>query len=163
MKILILAFGLLATVNGAALSQHQPRLPKLSDYEITKALETQDIANFPLTEAFLSKMEKIQAELVELPIEGEADASGDDLTISGLQQAIKARPLVMAVLDRHDMAVGDYVLGSMALSNALLAAVASESGQEEETLFFDEPVIVSPENLAFGRAYADRIRALHGG
>jgi len=146
-----------------AVAQQQPRLPQLSDYEISKALETQEIANFPLTEAFLSKMEKIQAELVELPIEGEENATGDDLTVSGLTRAIEARPRVLAILAHHDMAVRDYVLGSMALSNALLAAVMAESGQEDETLFFDEPIIISPENMNFGRAYADRIRALHGG
>jgi len=139
----------------------QPRLPELSDYEIARALEAQEIANFPLTETFLAKMERIQAELVELPIEQEPDATGDDLTVTGLTHAIEARPLVLAVLERHQMAVRDYVSGSMALSNALLAVIAAQS--EEEEIFFDEQVLVSPENIEFGRQYADRIRALYGG
>jgi len=148
----------------ALAQQSQPRLPQLSDYEITKALEAQEIAHFPLTEAFLDKMEQIQAEIVELPIEREENSTGDDLTVAGLTRAIEARRSIMAILARHEMGVRDYVLGSMALSNALLAAVSLEAEESgEEALFLDEPVFASPENLEFGRQYADRIRALHGG
>jgi len=45
-----LILGLFVAMNGAAWAQQSSsRLPKLSDYEITKALETQEIANFPLS------------------------------------------------------------------------------------------------------------------
>jgi len=161
---LFLTFAFIVLPFGGQAQQVPQRIPKLSDYEITKVLEAKEIANFTLTESFLDKMEKIQAELVELPIEGEEDATGDDLTVNGMTQAIKARPRVLAVLNSHQMAVRDYVLGSMALSNALLAVVAQEAAQSgEEEPFLEERVEVSPENLEFGRQFADRIRALHGG
>jgi len=162
--ITALAFILLMMVKATALAQQlPPRLPKLSDYEISRTLEMQEIANFPLTEAFLEKMEKIQAELVDLPIAGDEDATGDDLSVHGLTQAIEARPQVKIILEHYEMKVRDYVLGSMALSNALLAAVIEENEAEENALFFDEPLVISPENRAFGLAFADRIRALRGG
>jgi len=163
MKQLLLIFALMIASPLVEAQQSSPRLPKLSDYEIAKALEAKEIANFLLTESFLDKMEKIQGELVELPIESEEGATGDDLTVNGLTQAIETRPLVLAVLRRHQMAVRDYVVGSIALSNALLAVVAEEIEEGEETSFLDESVEVLPENLEFGRQYVDRIRALHGG
>jgi len=154
---LILLALIVMSVSG---QERAPRLPRLSDYEITQALEAQEIANFPLDEAFLDKIEKIQAELVELPIEADRQSSGDDLTVSGLTHAIEAHPEILALLKRHDIGARDYVLGKLALSNALLAAIMADD--QEEELFFDEPVFSSPENLEFGRQYADRIRALHG-
>jgi len=161
-KVTLVFFALMIVVFCVQAQQTQPHLPKLSDYEITKILDNQEIAHFPLTETFLDKMERIQAELIELPIEIEENASGDDLTVIGLIRAIEARPMVMNILANYDMEVRDYVLGSMALSNALLASIEAEN-EEEEVLFLDEPVFASPENLDFGRRYADRIRALHGG
>jgi len=88
-------------------------------------------------------------------------AISDDLTITGLTRAVETKPAVLAILMRHEIKPRDYVLGSIALSNALLAVTQAES--EDEDLLFDEPVMISPENLEFGRHYSDRIRALHGG
>jgi len=126
----------------------------ISNYAIARALDAKLIANFPLDEDFLLKIENIRQDMTKLPIEAEADGE-NDITIKGLTRAVEAHPHLMALLEKHQMTVSDYVVGAMALSHALTAAV------EEDVTEFDDPPNISAANLAFGKRYIERIRALY--
>lgn len=127
-------------------------------FSMVRTQDAREVTNFKLTEEFLTKMEKTQQELLQLPVEPDPPGTGDDDTIEGLTASIEGRPRLMELLKKNGITANGYVVGSMALSASLAAAMA-----ENEDQFFDESRTVTVENLAFGKKYADRIRTLLGG
>jgi len=157
-RALIFVFILQGFAAFTSLAQEMDQTPEnektISNYAIARALDAKLIANFPLDEDFLLKIENIRQDMTKLPIEAEADGE-NDTTIKGLTRAVEARPHLMAILEKYQMTASDYVVGAMALSNALSAAV------EEDATEFDDPPNISAANLAFGKRYLERIRALY--
>lgn len=115
-----------------------------------------EVAEFPLTEEFLSKVEAIQKAIVNLTPEAEGEKTGNDNSIEGLTASIEARPNLTVLITMNDLKPRDYVIGTMALKAALAAA----SSASDENSIIDETNTVTPQNIEFGKKYADRIRAL---
>jgi len=128
---------------------------KISNYDIARALDAQRVASFPLDLSFLTRMENIRKEIEKLPVEADVSDGDDDMTLKGLIQSVEARPHLVAILAKYDMSADDYVVGAMALGNALSAAA------EEADPAFQEEQNISADNFAFGKKYLERIRALY--
>lgn len=125
------------------------------DFSLAPFIHPSSVANFPLTEAVLEKMEKVQDDLLHLPTEADGTENRYDTSIESLTASLEKRPKLMAILMNNKINARDYVIVYMALSAALAAAVS-----ENEEQIFDETQAVSKENLAFGKKYANRIRKL---
>ncbi|MCZ2203521.1 hypothetical protein [Bartonella sp. A05] len=61
------------------------------------------VANYPLTEDFLVKMEKIKKDIEHLPSKPEAPNTGNDNSIEGLITSISGRPLLSSILKKHNL------------------------------------------------------------
>lgn len=107
------------------------------------------IADYPLNEALLARLEKIHKEILALP-EPDDEDSDDDIRggIDVLVKALEKRPDVMGILGRNLMGAGEYITACQAAANALAVAAGVSDSK------------ISAANLAFGKKYADRIRAL---
>jgi|GEM_PF-3710599 len=108
------------------------------------------IADYPLNEAVLAKLEKIHGEIINLADTGDDNDSDEDISggVDVLVKAMEKSPDVMEILGRNLMSARDYVTGMQAAANAL-AAASGVGGRH-----------ISPDNKAFGQKYADRIRAM---
>lgn len=115
------------------------------------------IGAYPLSEALLSRVEKIHAEILNLPDPEEEDDSDDDIRggVDILIKAMEKRPDIMSILGRNLIGARDYIIATQALANALAAASGAAEGQ-----VFGESSQISSANLAFGKKYAGRIRKL---
>ncbi|WP_409362180.1 hypothetical protein ACRPOS_008545 [Bartonella heixiaziensis] len=114
------------------------------------------VANYPLTEDLLSKIEHLKKEIEDLPPEPEASNTGNDNSIEGLIASISARPKLMDLLRKHNLSPKDYVIGLIALQATLAAIIAFE----DKEILFNEKNTISLDNLNFGQKYIDRIRAI---
>ncbi|WP_332059963.1 hypothetical protein [Bartonella sp. CB74] len=114
------------------------------------------IANYPLTENLLSKIEKIQKEIENLPSALEAPDTGNDNSIEGLIAFVSNQSKLSNILKENNLTPKDYVIGLMTLQATLAAIIALE----DKKFFFDEKNIVSPNNLKFGQKNINRIRAI---
>jgi len=155
--IFIIVLQAFATLTSLAQEMQQTRENEktISSYTIVRALDAKLVANFPLDEDFLLKIENIRRDIANLPIEEENADADNDITIKGLTRAVETHPNLMALLEKHHMTASDYVVGAMALSSVLTALA------EEDVTEFDETSNVSPANLAFGKRHLERIRALY--
>lgn len=129
--------------------------PQATPMQTDAAIQSGD---YPLNETMLTKLEKIHAEILKLP---ELDDTEEDSIRGGIAVLVKAlekRPDIMGILGRNLMNASDYVTAMQACGNALAAASAAEDGEEEP--IFGENSKISPENLAFGKKYSRRLRAL---
>lgn len=132
-----------------------PSAAAAEEFSLAPIAHISAIADFPLTETILAKMEKVQKELLHLPDEDSSNENSHISTIEGLTAALEKRPELMSVLADNTISARDYVMAYMALA-AVLSAVSAEG----EKQIFDETPAISKENLAFGRKYANRIRTL---
>ncbi|WP_345114064.1 hypothetical protein [Bartonella jaculi] len=114
------------------------------------------VANYPLTEDFLSKIEQLKKEIEDLPPEPEASNTGNDNSIEELIASISNQQKIMDLLRKNNLTPKDYVIGLMALQATLAAIIALE---DKEILFSGKNTI-SLDNLKFGQKYIDRIRAI---
>lgn len=126
-------------------------------FSIAPVVNPKVVAQFPLTEPFLAKMEVIQKGLAALPPETDNPKYGNDTSIGGIIAIIQDKPKLMGLLSKNSITPHDYVVGGMALAAALSAAASDGEDQ-----IFDETQAVSKTNLEFGKKYADRIRILLG-
>lgn len=133
-----------------------PNVSQAHSFSLSPLSYSATITNFPLTEQFLSKMEHIHSQLATLPPDQDPEGTGNDNSIEGLTKAISGRPHLMALLTSQQLDAKTYVVGTMALQAALAAASAAD----DEDALFDEPHSVSKQNLAFAKAFIDRIRQL---
>ncbi|WP_245256472.1 hypothetical protein [Bartonella tamiae] len=114
------------------------------------------IANYPLNEAFLTKMEIVQREMTNQSVYLTVQETGNDVSINGLISAIEKNEKISTILKNNGLSPNDYIVGYMALQAALAAA----SSAEDKDAIFDETTTVSPQNLEFGKKNTDRIRQL---
>ncbi|AQX31507.1 hypothetical protein BscR1v2_016040 [Bartonella schoenbuchensis R1] len=135
----------------------QKTMANETDYHsvITSTLPSNIVANYPLTENFLVKMEQIKIEVANLPAEPDAPGTGNDNSIEGLVASVSGRPKLAGVLEKHNITPRDYVIGFMALQATLAAVSALEDNDN-----FDEKITLSQSNLEFGQKHINRIRAL---
>ncbi|WP_336287598.1 MULTISPECIES: hypothetical protein [unclassified Bartonella] len=136
--------------------------------QLTTAKETNDnfvlspisnqniIANYPLTENLLSKIEQIQKEIENLPSALEIPNTGNDNSIEGLIASVSSQSKLSNILRKNNLTPKDYVIGLMTLQATLAAIIALE----DKKIFSDEKNIVSPNNLKFGQKNINRIRAI---
>lgn len=126
--------------------------------EVTPPETPAEVNAFPLTEDFLSKMEKAQIELSKLETSAlsEEDQSIDP-TLDSMTADIHTKPEVMAVLNRTGIEPRAYIVGYFALMSSLAAAEA-----ENEPQMIDELKDINPQHLVFGKQYRDRIQQLLG-
>lgn len=163
MKITTTIFAILGLLLLPAMAYGQNQQKKTNNppqkdtsFALVREQNAKEVATYPLTEAFLTRMEKVRSEFQSLPLEANPSGTGDDDTaIEAMTKAISGRPQLVALLNKYSMSAYDYVVGSMALSAAFSAA--SAQGEEQ---FFDESNAVSASNLAFGQKYIDRIRVI---
>jgi len=155
---LLLAFSVIfhALLSLSPIMVEQAHAAKNSNYTIAKAIDAKLIANFPLDENFLTKIENVRKDMANLPIEEEVADGDNDITIRGLTKAVEARPRLIAILEKHQMTANDYVIGAMALANVLAALI------EEDASDLTVEHKISIDNMAFGKKYLARIRALYG-
>lgn len=150
-KRLLIAFSLIVgTLTPVSLVYAEP-------FSIVPVVNPRVVADFPLNETFLAKMEAIQQQRLSLPAETDNPQYGNDTSIGGIIAIIQDKPKLMGLLSRNGMSPHDYVVGGMALGAALSAAASDGEDQ-----IFDETLTVSKTNLEFGKKYADRIRTLLG-
>ncbi|EJF79228.1 Uncharacterised protein [Candidatus Bartonella washoeensis] len=114
------------------------------------------VANYPLTEDLLSKIEQLKKEIEDLPPEPETSNTGNDNSIEGLIASISARPKLTELLRKNNLSPKDYVIGVMALQATLAAIIDIE----DKKILFNEKNTISLDNLKFGQKYIDRIRAI---
>lgn len=114
------------------------------------------VAEYPLKEEFLTKMENVQKEMSDASIRLSEAETGNDGSIEGLVSTLSKDQRVMAILNKNSLQPKDYVVGYLALQASLAAA----SSLDDEDAIFDDSTTVSKENLEFGKQYADRIRKL---
>ncbi|ABM44800.1 hypothetical protein BARBAKC583_0015 [Bartonella bacilliformis KC583] len=113
------------------------------------------VANYPLTENFLEKMEKAKQKIINLPPELQTSHTENDHSIEGLIAFVSSRPHLKEILDNNGLTPKDYVIGFIALQATLIAVTALE----DTDAFFDETTTVFQDNLKFGQKHINRIRA----
>ncbi|ENN90139.1 hypothetical protein [Bartonella bovis] len=135
----------------------QKTITNETDYHsiLTPIPSSNIVANYPLTEDFLVKMEQIKTEVVNLPPEPDAPGTGNDNSIEGLIASVSGRPKLTSVLEKNNITPKDYVIGFMALQTTLAVVSALEDNDN-----FEEKITLSKNNLEFGQKYINRIRAL---
>lgn len=129
---------------------------KQNEFYLSPAGNPKIVAEYPLKEEFLTKMENIQKEMSDASIRLSEAETGNDGSIDGLVKTLSNDQRVMAILNKNAVEPKDYVVGYLALQASLAAA----SSLDDEDAIFDESTTVSKENLEFGKQYADRIRKL---
>lgn len=129
---------------------------KQNEFYLSPAGNPKIVAEYPLKEEFLTKMENIQKEMSDASIRLSEAETGNDGSIDGLVKTLSNDQRVMTILNKNAVEPKDYVVGYLALQASLAAA----SSLDDEDAIFDESTTVSKENLEFGKQYADRIRKL---
>lgn len=129
---------------------------KQNEFYLSPTGNPKIVAEYPLNEEFLQKMENIQKELADASITLSEAETGNDGSIDGLVATLSKNQKVMAILTKNSLAPKDYIVGYLALQAALAAA----SSLDDQDAIFDDSTTVSKENLEFGKHYADRIRLL---
>ncbi|WP_375619183.1 MULTISPECIES: hypothetical protein [unclassified Bartonella] len=77
------------------------------------------VANYPLTEDFLSKREQLKREIEDLLPEPGASNTRNDNSIEGLTASISAILKLMDLLRKHNLSPKDQVIGLIALQATL--------------------------------------------
>ncbi|WP_455476102.1 hypothetical protein [Bartonella sp. B17] len=114
------------------------------------------VENYPLTEDFLSKIERVIKEIEALPPELNTPNIENDNSIEGLTAFVSSLPQLSNILKKNNLTPKDYVIGTMALKETLTAIIKLE----DEEIFSDKRSTVSLNNLKFGKKHIDRIRAI---
>lgn len=140
----------------SAFAQNQTPDDSKTEFYLSPTANPKIVAEYPLNEEFLGKMEIIQKEMSDASITLTEAETGNDGSIDGLVTTISKNKKVMHILEKNTLEPKDYVVGYLALQAALAAA----SSLDDEDVIFDDSTTVSKENLEFGRRYADRIRKL---
>lgn len=139
----------------AAFGEDAPKQDdKQNEFYLSPTGNPKIIAEYPLNEAFLVKMENVQKEMSESTIRLSESETGNDGSIDGLIKTISKDERVMNILKKNALEAKDYVVGYLALQASLAAA----SSLEDQDAIFDDSTTVSKENLEFGKQFADRIR-----
>lgn len=123
--------------------------------EMVKPEVPAEVNNFPLDEAFLSRMEAAQKQLNTMEMTGDDESAAVDHTPAALAAQIERKPEVKAALAGHGLTPQDYILGYFALVSSLSAAEA-----ENEEQVVDELQGINPDHIAFGKQFQDRISRL---
>ncbi|MDM7849518.1 hypothetical protein QUF18_00545 [Pseudochrobactrum kiredjianiae] len=151
------SFFAVACLSGLPLTDNQAFAQSFS--EMAKPEVPAEVNNFPLDEAFLTRMEAAQAELNTIDMSGEGndeDGTGDH-SPKALAARIDKQPKVKAVLEKHGLTAQDYIYGYFALVSSVSAVEA-----EDEDQIVDELKGINPAHIAFGKKYLDRIHKLMG-
>lgn len=127
--------------------------------EMAKPEVPAEVNNYPLDEAFLTKMEAAQAELNTIDMSGQSndEAGTGDHSPKALAARIEKQPKVMDVLKKHGLTAQDYIYGYFALVSSVSAVEA-----EDEEQIVDELQGINPAHITFGKQYLDRIHKLMG-
>lgn len=129
---------------------------KQTEFYLSPTGNPKIVAEYPLKEEFLTKMENIQKEMSDASIRLSEAETGNDGSIDGLVKTISKNQKVMAILKKNGVEPKDYVVGYMALQASLAAA----SSLDDQDAIFDDSTTVSKENLEFGKQYTVRLRKL---
>lgn len=127
--------------------------------EMAKPEVPAEVNNFPLDEAYLSRMEAAQAELntIDMSADDDNETGTGDHSPQALAARIEKKPKVMAVLTKNGLSAQDYIYGYFALVSS---ASAVEAANEEQIV--DELRGINPAHIAFGKKHLDRIHKLLG-
>lgn len=129
---------------------------KQNEFYLSPTGNPKIVAEYPLNEEFLVKMENVQKELSDASIKLSESETGNDASVDGLVKTISKNERIMNILKKNTLEAKDYVLGYLALQASLAAA----SSLDDQDALFDDSATVSKENLEFGKQFADRIRKL---
>ena len=129
---------------------------KQNEFYLSPTGNPKIVAEYPLNEEFLVKMENVQKELSDASIKLSESETGNDASVDGLVKTISKNERIMNILKKNTLEPKDYVLGYLALQASLAAA----SSLDDQDALFDDSATVSKENLEFGKQFADRIRKL---
>ena len=129
---------------------------KQNEFYLSPTGNPKIVAEYPLNEEFLVKMENVQKELSDASIKLSQSETGNDASVDGLVKTISKNERIMNILKKNTLEPKDYVLGYLALQASLAAA----SSLDDQDALFDDSATVSKENLEFGKQFADRIRKL---
>ena len=151
------SFFAVACLSGLPLTDNQAFAQSFS--EMAKPEVPAEVNNFPLDDAFLTRMEAAQAELntIDMSGEGNDEAGTGDHSPKALAARIDKQPKVKAVLEKHGLTAQDYIYGYFALVSSVSAVEA-----EDEDQIVDELKGINPAHIAFGKKYLDRIHKLMG-
>ncbi|WP_273759081.1 hypothetical protein [Bartonella sp. ML70XJBT.G] len=113
------------------------------------------VVNYPLTEDFLLKLEKIGKECKNLPLESEIpDAKNDIVThddsIEGYIAYISHKTKLMNLLKENNITPRDFVVGHLALQATLIVLTNEESS-------FSKKNIIPSSNIEFAKKHMYRI------
>lgn len=153
-RIFIACFLLVLPIS--AFAQATTKQDSKNEFYLSPTGNPKIVAEYPLTEEFLGKMENIQKEMSEASITLSEAETGNDGSIDGLVTTISKNHRVMTILQKNALEPKDYIVGYLALQASLAAA----SSLDDKDAIFDDSTTVSKENLEFGKQYADRIRKL---
>ena len=141
----------------AAFGEDTPKQDnKQNEFYLSPTGNPKVVAEYPLNEEFLVKMENVQKELSDTSIKLSQSETGNDASVDGLVKTISKNERIMNILKKNTLEPKDYVLGYLALQASLAAA----SSLDDQDALFDDSATVSKENLEFGKQFADRIRKL---
>lgn len=155
-KQIIIACCLLTASTYAFAEDSATQNDKQNEFYLSPTGNPKIVAEYPLKEEFLSKMENVQKEMADASIRLSEAETGNDGSIDGLVKTLSKDQRVMAILNKNALEPKDYVVGYLALQASLAAA----SSLDDQDAIFDDSTTVSKENLEFGKQYADRIRKL---
>lgn len=113
------------------------------------------VVNYPLTEDFLLKLEKIAKECQNLPPEPETTKTENDSTthddnIEGYISYISGKAKLMNLLKENNLTPKDFVVGHLALQATLNALTDEENSLRKQD-------IISSSNLEFAKEHMYRI------
>ncbi|WP_375619182.1 MULTISPECIES: hypothetical protein [unclassified Bartonella] len=116
------------------------------------------IANYSLTEDFLSKIEEIGKECDKdlLPSQKPYNTKYDN-SIEGLIASISAKPKLKDLLRKHNLSPKEFVIGLTALQVTLIILTDGIENLKKEGFSFDKKNTVVSDNLEFGKKHTYRI------
>lgn len=115
--------------------------------------ESSELAAFPLTEDYLTRLIAADNEITDKRIKVARDV--DITQVTALAELVDATTLeAIAVLDKHGMSAHDYLFGRLALVDAVQGAAPNASPEELS--------YTNPQNIAFYRAHKAQIDAFLG-
>ncbi|WP_455477823.1 hypothetical protein V3565_03455 [Bartonella sp. B10] len=127
-----------------------------NNFVLSSVIHKKTVRSYPLTENFLSKMEKIKKEMVGLFLELEVQDTRYDNIIEKMIISVSSFQQLRSILIKNNLTPRDFVIGFITLQETLAAVTYLKYNKA----FSYKKNIVSLSNLMFGKKHIDRISAI---